>query len=110
MSKEYGVWLSGARFFGIDIPEVTWDNVQTEPQIEEEADDSLLKTPAELISVVVRAAIELRQDKALMPEWLAQAINHPDQNMALRALVEKKLGQYHETALSYADLRKRANR
>ena len=110
ISSKPGVWLSGAQFFGKDIPELTWDDVQTEPQIEEIADDLLLKTPAELISVVVRAAIELRQDKALMPEWLAQEIKHIDQNAALRVLVEKKLRHYHETALSYADLCKEVGR
>ena len=109
-SKKFGVWIAGAQFFGKDIPELTWDDVQTEPQIEEIADDLLLKTPAELISVVVRAAIELRQDKALMPEWLAQEIKHIDQNAALRVLVEKKLRHYHETALSYADLCKEVGR
>ena len=110
ISEKFGVWIAGAKFLGNGIPDVTWDDVQTEPQIEEIADDLLLKTPAELISVVVRAAIELRQDKALMPEWLAQEIKHIDQNAALRVLVEKKLRHYHETALSYADLCKEVGR
>ena len=109
ISEKFGVWIAGARFFGIDIPEVTWDDVQTEPQIEEDG-DSLPKASAELISAVVRAAIEHRQNIALMPEWLGQAIKHLDQNMALRVLVEKKLRHYHETALSYADLCKEVGR
>ena len=109
ISEKFGVWIAGARFFGIDIPEVTWDDVLTEPQIEEDG-DSLPKASAELISAVVRAAIEHRQNIALMPEWLGQAIKHLDQNMALRVLVEKKLRHYHETALSYADLCKEVGR
>ena len=108
ISEKSGVWIAGARFFGKDIPDVTWEVVQTEVEVEEEIDNSLLKSPAELISAVVKAAIEHKQNKALMPEWLVQAINHLDRNIVLRALVEKKLRYYHETALSYADLRQRA--
>ena len=106
ISAESGVWLAGAKFFGTDIPEVTWDDVQTEPQ----DSNSLSKAPAELISLVVKAAIEFKQDKASVPEWLEQAIEYLDQNVALRTLVQKKLSDYRETALSYSDLRKRGGR
>ena len=110
ISDKFGVWIAGARFFGKDIPDVTWDDVQTEVKVEEEIDDSLPKSPAELISAVVKAAIEHKQNKDLMPEWLAQAINHLDHNAALRALVEKKLWHYRETALSYVNLRSQGGR
>ena len=110
ISVKSDVWIAGARFFGKDIPEVTWDDVQTEVQVEEENNDSLPKSPAELISAVVMAAIEHKQNNALAPKWLAQAIKHLDQNVALRSLVEKKLRHYHETALSYADLCKEIGR
>ena len=76
------MWIAGAKFFGKNIPELTWDDVQTEPQIEED-NDLLPKSPAELISAVVRAAIELRKDKALMPEWLDQVIKHLDQDIGV---------------------------
>ena len=108
ISVKSDVWIAGARFFGTDISEVTWDDVQTEVQVEEENNDSLPKSPAELISVVVKAAIEHKRNKSLMPEWLAQAISHLNQNIVLRALVEKKLRHYHKTALSYADLQQQA--
>ena len=100
-----GVWLAGARFLGTDIPEITWEEVQTEPQVQEEDNKSFFKVPAELISLIVKTAIELKQDKASVPEWLGQAIEYLDQNVALRSLVQKKLEHYHETALSYTDLR-----
>ena len=108
ISVKSDVWIAGARFFGTDISEATWDDVQTEVQVEEENNDSLPKSPAELISVVVKAAIEHKRNKSLMPEWLTQAISHLNQNIVLRALVEKKLRHYHKTALSYADLQQQA--
>ena len=104
ITEESGVWLAGAKFFGTDIPVVIWDNVQIEPQAQEEDSNPLSKAPAELISLVVKAAIELKQDKASVPEWLGQAIEYLDQNVAFRTLVQKKLRHYHETALSYSDL------
>ena len=106
ISTESGVWLTGARFLGTDVPETTWDDVQTEPETQQEDANTLFKTPAELISSVVTVAIELKRDKASLPEWLGQAIEYLDQNIALRALIEKKLMHYHEEALSYRDLRK----
>ena len=106
VSTESGVWLTGARFLGADIPEVTWEDVQIEPPAQEEGSDVFSKTPAELISLVVKTAIELKQGKASVPAWLGKAIEYLDRNVALRVLVQKKLGNYHETALSYANLRK----
>ena len=104
ITAESGVRFAGAQFFGTDIPEVTWDDVQTEPQIQEADSDSLFKAPAELISLVVKAAIELKQDTTSVPEWLGEALEYLDQNVALRTLVQKKLRHYHQTALSYLDL------
>lgn len=110
ISEKSDVRIAGAQFFGKDIPEVKWDDLLNETGVEEEIDDSLPQFPAELISAVIKAAIEHKQDRALMPEWLPQAIKHLDQNMALRALVEKKLRHYRETALSFTDLRKEVSR
>ena len=110
IAVESGVWLTGAKFFGTDIPDITWDDVQIEPQVQEEDSNPLFKTPAELISSVIKIAMELKQVETSVPEWLGQAIEYLDQNVALRSLVQKKLGHYHETALSYADLRKRGSR
>ena len=107
---ESGVWLAGAKFLGTDIPETVWDDVQTEPQVQEEDNNSFFVSPAELISSVIKIAMELKQSEVSVPEWLDQAIEYLDQNIALRCLVQKKLGHYHETALSYADLRKRGSR
>ena len=107
ISAKSGVWLAGARFLGTDIPETTWDDVQTEPQVQQEDNNSFFRTPAELISSVIKIAIELKHDKATVPEWLDQTIEYLDQNVALRSLVQKKLGHYRETALSYASLRKK---
>ena len=103
---ESGVWLTGAKFIGTDIPKTTWNEVQTEPQVQQEDNNSLFRTPAELISSVIKIAIELKHDRASVPEWLGQAIEYLDQNIALRTLVQKKLMHYREAALSYANLRK----
>ena len=105
VTAELGVRLAGAKFLGMDIPETTWDDVQTEPSTHEENSDLSSKAPAELISSVIKMAIELKRDKASVPEWLGKAIKYLDQNVALRTLVQKKLEHYHETALSYTDLR-----
>lgn len=104
ISEESGVWLTGAKFFGTDIPEVPWDSVRTAKQIQE-ADGSQLPNSAELISLVVKTAIDLKQDNASVPEWFDKVIEYLDQNVALRALVQKKLSNYHETAMSYSALR-----
>ena len=110
ISAESGVWFAGARFFGTDIPETTWDDTQTEPQVQQEDNSLFFRTPAELISSVIKVAIELKHDEASVPEWLGQAIEYLDQNVALRSLVQKKLGHYHEMALSYTDLREEGGR
>ena len=110
INAESGVWLTGAKFFGTDIPEITWEAVHTEPQVQEEDNNSFFKMPAELISSVIKVAIELKHNKASVPAWLGKAIKYLDQNIALRTLVQKKLGHYHETAVSYADLRKLGDR
>ena len=107
ISTESGVWLTGARFLGTDIPEITWDDVQTEPQVQQEDNNPFLRTPAELISSVIKVAIELKHDEVSVPEWLGQAIEYLDQNIALRALIEKKLMHCHEKALSYTELREK---
>ena len=105
VTAELGVRLAGAKFLGMDIPETTWDDVQTEPSTHEENSDLSSKAPAELISSVIKMAIELKRDKASVPEWLGKAIKYLDQNVALRSLVQKKLEHYHGTALPYTDLR-----
>ena len=107
VSGESGVLLTGARFLVADIPEVTWEDVQTEPPTQKEGSDVLSKTPAELISLIVKTAIELKQDKTSAPDWLPKAIEYLDQDVAMRTLVQKKLGHYQEKALSYANLRKK---
>ena len=94
ISEESGVWLAGAKFFGEDhIPSF----------VENDEDTSVLSA-AELVSSVVKVAIELKQKNASPPEWLYKAINNLNRDVALQALVEKKLNNYSETALSYQDL------
>ena len=109
IAEKSGLWLAGTKFFGTDIPEVTWDDVQTGPLPEEKDINQLFKSPAQLISLIVKLAIELKFDKASVPEWFNEAIKYIDQNAAMRTLVQKKLQQYHEIALSYADLRKQGD-
>ena len=104
IAEKPGIWLTGAKFFGTSIPEVTWDDVRIEPRVEERDER---QSPASLISSIVKLAIELKSDQVSVPNWLSEAIKYIDQNVAMRSLVEKKLQQYHETALSYADLHKR---
>ena len=104
ISEKPGIWLTGAKFFGTSIPEVTWDDVRIEPRVKERDER---QSPASLISSIVKLAIELKSDQVSIPNWLSEAIKYIDQNVAMRSLVEKKLQQYHETALSYADLHKR---
>ena len=91
MSEESGVWLTGAKFFVDPIPLPS--------------EESLLSiSPAEIVSSVVKVAIELKQENTSPPEWLYKAINNLNQDVALQALVKKKLNDYWETALSYHDL------
>ena len=109
ISAESGAWLIGAKLFGTSVPEITWADVQIEPPTPKEDRYLFSKTPAELVSLVVKTAIELKQDKALVPKWLDKIIEDLDQNVALQTLVQKKLRHYHETALSYADLCKKGD-
>ena len=91
MSEEFGVWLTGAKFFVDPIPLPS--------------EESLLSvSPAEIVSSVVKVAIELKQENTSPPEWLYKAINNLNQDVALQVLVKKKLNDYWETALSYHDL------
>ena len=104
IAEKSGWWLVGTMLFGADIPEVTWEDVLTEP-INQEKDKNLsYKSAAQLISSVVKLAIELKYDKVSVPDWFNEAIKYIDQNITVRTLVQKKLQQYHETALSYDDL------
>ena len=107
--EKSGLLVAGAKLFGTDIPEVTWNDVQDVPikkLPEKEVSNQLSKSPAQLISSVVKMAIELKNNKVSIPEWFDDAIKYLDENVAIRTLVQKKLQDYHETALSYADLRK----
>ncbi len=96
-----GLWLAGAKFFGANIPETTWDDVREPPSQE---NDDKVKSPADLLSSVVKVAIALKKGDAEVPAWCDTALEHLEQNVALRALVEKKLRDYRGTALSYAEL------
>ena len=92
--EESEVWLAGAKFFGED-------NI---PNFVENDEDSSALSAAELVSSVVKIAIELKQENASPPEWFYKAIKNLNQDVALQALVEKRLNDYSETALSYQDL------
>ena len=92
--EESKVWLSGAKFFGED-------NI---PLFIEGNEDTLVLSAAELISSVVKVAIELKQDNTSPPEWFHKAIDNLNQDIALQALIKKKLNDYREKALSYHEL------
>ena len=94
IQEESKVWLSGAKFFGED-------NI---PRFVENDEDTSVLSAAELISSVVKVAIELKQGNTSPPAWLYKAINNLNRNVALQALIIKKLNDYSETALSYQDL------
>ena len=91
---ESKVWLSGTKFFGED-------NIPL--PIERNEDTSVLSA-AELISSVVKVAIELKQENTSPPKWFHKTINNINQDIALQALVKKKLNDYREKALSYHEL------
>lgn len=110
ISKEFGLWFTGAKFFGIDIPRVTWGDMHKIPELSKKHSSQSFKVPANIISSVVKMAIDFKQRKTSVPEWFDEAIEYLDQNVALRAHVEKKLNRYRETALSYVELRKRAGK
>ena len=106
ITEKSGVWVAGAKFFGTDIPKTTWEEVAEVP-VEPLPPKNDKKVPAQLISSVVKLAIELKNNSVSVPEWFDETIQYLDENVAMRTLVQKKLQDYHETALSYDDLRKR---
>ena len=108
ISDESAVWLTGAKFFGTDTPQVSWADMEKIP--EPPLRDPSFKAPANIISSAIQVAIALRHGNALVPEWLDEVIEYLDQNPAVRALVKKKLNRYYETALSYTELCKRIGR
>ncbi len=97
ISEGSNTWFTGAKLIG-DIPPL--------PPVNEE----FFRIPAHIISSVVKIAIDLKQNKNSTPEWFDELIEYLDQNVILRAFVEKKLNIYNETALSYAELRKQIGR
>ena len=92
ISGRSGIWLTGTKLLG-DIPP---------PPLP----DKFSKVPAHIISSVVKVAIDFQKGNTFVPEWLNETIEYLEQNIGLQAMVEKKLNLYHETALSYAELRK----
>ena len=104
--EESGVWLAGAKFFGADIPNVTWDDVRTVPSSKQKDKNQSVKSPAHLISSIVQLAIKLNSNNVSVPEWFDETIQYLDENVALQSLVQKKLQQYKEKALSYDHLRR----
>ena len=91
ISEASGVWLTGAKFF-------------VDPILPSSEENTLSVSAAELVSSIVKAAIELKQENMDPPEWIHKAINNLNQDMVLQALVKKKLDDYREIALSYNDL------
>lgn len=103
ITEKPGVWLAGAQLFGTDIPETTWDNVVEVPiELQPSKDDK--KIPAQIISSVVKLAIELKKNDISIPEGFNETIQYLEENVAMRVLVQKKLQQYKEKALSFDDL------
>ena len=106
VSGKFGLWLTGAKFFGTDIPKETWEDPGSwEIPPSPPPSPPLFKVPANIISSVVRVAIDFKTGKTSAPDWFEEAIEYLEQNIALRALVEKKLNIYHGIALSYVELR-----
>ena len=105
ITEEPGVWLAGAKLFGTDIPETTWEDVVEVP-IEPLSPKYDKVGPAQLISSVVKLAIELKNNGASIPECFDETIHYLEENVAVKTLVQKKLKQYKEKALSFDDLRR----
>ncbi len=105
ITKKSGVRIGGAKLFGTDIPDITWDDVVEVP-IEPLPPKYDKVAPAQLISSVVKLAIELKDNGSLIPEWFDETIQYLDENDAVQTLVQKKLKQYKEKALSFDDLRR----
>ena len=93
ISEDPGIWLTGAKVFGYIPPPPP-------------PSDEFSIVPAHIISSVVKIAIDFKQKKTSVPEWFDKTIEYLEQNVILRKFVEKKLNLYHETALSYTELRK----
>ncbi len=106
ITEKSGVWLAGAKLFGTDIPDTTWEDVVEVP-IEPLPHKYDKVAPAQLISSVLKLAIELKNNGSSIPERFDETIQYLDENVAMQSLVQKKLQQYKEKALSYDDLRKR---
>ena len=94
-SEASDIWLAGAKLIGDISPSLS------------PIDDELSNVPAHIISSVVKVAIDAKQGKGSIPEWFDEAIECLDQNVVLRAFVEKKLNFYGKAALSYMKLRER---
>ena len=90
VSEKFGLWFAGVKFFGTDIPEVSWENMEEIPP-EPPPPKPSFKVPANVISSVVQVAIDFKQGNTSAPEWFNEALEYLDQNVALRALVEKKI-------------------
>lgn len=94
ISDDSKLWLSGAKFFGEDKI----------PRLPNGRKGVSALSAAELVSSFVKVAMELKQENIDPPEWLNNAMNILNQDIALQALVKKKLYDYREIALSYHDL------
>ena len=94
ISEISGIWLTGTKLLG-DIPP---------PLLPIE--EKFSKVPAHIISSVVKVAIDFQKGNTFVPEWFNETIEYLEQNIGLQAMAEKKLNLYHETALSYSELRK----
>lgn len=103
--EKSGVRVTGAKLFGLDIPETTWDDVSEVP-IEPAPTKNENKMPAQLISSVVKLAIKLKNNDLSIPEGFDETMQYLEENVAVKTLVQKKLQQYKENALSFEDLRK----
>ena len=100
IAEEPGMWLTGVKYYGSDIPDITWKDVPIPPNGEKQ----LLDNPADIISSIVLLAVKLKKKKEPIPKWSKKTIQELDQNTAMRNLVVKKLKQYKQTALSYDEL------
>ena len=104
ITEKSGVWLTGAKLIGTDIPETTWDDVVEVP-IEPVLTKNKNKMAAQLISSVVKLAIELKNNDSSIPEGFDETMQYLQENVAMQALVQKKLKHYKGKALSFDDLR-----
>lgn len=96
INEKSGVWLTGAKFYGKDIPDGKLPHVPNPNQ-------SIIP-PAHLISSVIKLAIELKEGNSSIPDWFDEAFKSIDNNITLQTLVQKKLRQYKGKALSYEEL------